>query len=43
MVEALDPGAMTDVSIEMVSPGSMGIYQGQWRMATATGLFFGGE
>ena len=43
MSEALQPGQVTDISVEMVSPVSTGIYEGQWRMSTTTGLFFGGE
>ncbi|XP_053706371.1 protein ILRUN-like [Synchiropus splendidus] len=41
MVKALVPQEMTDVSIQMQSPASPGIYQGQWRMCTASGLYFG--
>ena len=43
MVDALQPGAVTDVSVEMRSPEKMGFYQGQWRMCTPTGMFFGGN
>ena len=39
----LKPGEMTDVSIEMTSPSLTGIHQGQWRMCTAAGLYFGGK
>lgn len=42
MVDALDSGQCTDISIEMVSPAGNGIYQGQWRMQTTIGLYFGG-
>ncbi|XP_063320743.1 protein ILRUN-like isoform X2 [Pelmatolapia mariae] len=42
MVRSLDPQEMTDVSVQMHSPVSPGMYQGQWRMCTATGLFYGG-
>ncbi|KAG8193834.1 hypothetical protein JTE90_029567 [Oedothorax gibbosus] len=41
LVDALEPHEMADVSVEMVSPQDPGIYQGQWRMSTATGQFFG--
>lgn len=41
MVETLPPGACADVSVEMISPLENGIHQGQWRMCTANGLFFG--
>lgn len=43
MVRSLDPQEMTDVSVQMHSPVSPGMYQGQWRMCTATGLYFGGK
>lgn len=43
MVRSLDPQEMTDVSVQMQSPVSPGMYQGQWRMCTATGLYYGGE
>jgi len=42
-VDMLKPGEMTDVSIEMTSPSKTGIHQGQWRMCTAAGLYFGGK
>jgi hypothetical protein len=38
---ALAPGEVVDVSIDMVSPADTGIHQSQWRMCTATGLYFG--
>ncbi|XP_064603000.1 protein ILRUN-like isoform X2 [Liolophura sinensis] len=41
MVEALQPGQSTDISVEMTSPCGTGVYQGQWRMSTAIGMFFG--
>lgn len=41
LVEQLAPHDYCDVSIEMVSPTMPGIYQGQWRMSTATGQLFG--
>lgn len=43
MVKSLDPQEMTDVSVQMKSPTAPGMYQGQWRMCTATGLFYGGR
>lgn len=43
MVESLEPGAQVDISIDMTSPSVIGIHQGQWRMQTPTGLYFGGE
>jgi len=39
----LKPGEMTDVSVEMTSPSETGIHQGQWRMRTSAGLYFGGK
>ncbi|XP_041367694.1 protein ILRUN-like [Gigantopelta aegis] len=41
MVDALEPSQMTDVSIQMTSPATKGVYQGQWRMSTPTGVAFG--
>ncbi|XP_015906882.1 protein ILRUN [Parasteatoda tepidariorum] len=41
LVEALGPHELTDVSVQMTSPQAPGMYQGQWRMSTATGQFFG--
>lgn len=43
MVRSLDPQEISDVSVQMRSPVTPGMYQGQWRMCTATGLFYGGE
>ena len=42
MVKSLDPQEISDVSVQMRSPTAPGMYQGQWRMCTATGLFYGG-
>lgn len=41
MVRSLDPQEISDVSVQMCSPTAPGMYQGQWRMCTATGLFYG--
>ncbi|RWS12850.1 hypothetical protein B4U79_08434 [Dinothrombium tinctorium] len=41
ILDPLEPGHMTDVSVEMLSPSKAGIYQGQWRISTATGQYFG--
>ncbi|KAI1892963.1 hypothetical protein AGOR_G00138910 [Albula goreensis] len=41
MVRSLEPQEVSEVSVQMRSPVSPGMYQGQWRMCTATGLFFG--
>jgi hypothetical protein len=43
VVEALLPGHSCDVSIEMISPAHPGIYEGQWRMTTHLGHYFGGK
>ncbi|XP_068015932.1 protein ILRUN isoform X3 [Melanerpes formicivorus] len=41
MVRSLEPQEMADVSVQMCSPSTAGMYQGQWRMCTATGLYYG--
>ncbi|KAF4078989.1 hypothetical protein AMELA_G00187900 [Ameiurus melas] len=41
MVRSLEPQEISDVSVQMHSPANPGMYQGQWRMCTATGLFYG--
>lgn len=41
LVDALNPGNVTDISVELTSPEKPGMYQGQWRMSTATGFYFG--
>ncbi|KAM4795814.1 protein ILRUN isoform 1-T2 [Rhinophrynus dorsalis] len=41
LVRSLDAHETTDVSVPMCSPSQAGMYQGQWRMCTATGLYFG--
>ena len=43
VVDGLLPGQCTEISLEMTSPTTTGIYQGQWRMSTPTGLYFGGN
>ena len=42
-VKPLQPGESADVSVNMISPGKTGIFQGQWRLCTPTGQYFGGE
>lgn len=42
MVRSLEPQEVADVSVQMCSPSTAGMYQGQWRMCTATGLYYGG-
>jgi len=41
ILEVLSPHEAMDISVEMVSPEKPGIYQGQWRMCTAAGFYFG--
>ncbi|XP_037535250.1 protein ILRUN [Nematolebias whitei] len=41
LVKSLDPQEISDVSVQMRSPTNPGMYQGQWRMCTASGLFYG--
>ncbi|XP_012993882.1 protein ILRUN isoform X3 [Esox lucius] len=41
MVRSLEPQEISDISVQMRSPTAPGMYQGQWRMSTATGLFYG--
>ncbi|XP_048839754.1 protein ILRUN isoform X2 [Brienomyrus brachyistius] len=41
LVRSLEPQEVSDVSVQMRSPAAPGMYQGQWRMCTATGLFYG--
>lgn len=43
MVKSLEPQEVSDVSVQMRSPAAPGMYQGQWRMCTSTGLFYGGR
>ena len=42
LVRSLEPQETFDVSVQMHSPAAPGMYQGQWRMCNATGLFYGG-
>lgn len=42
LVEALQPKSVTEVSVEMHTKSESRRYESQWRMCTATGLFFGG-
>lgn len=42
IVDALAPGECYDVNIELTSPLCTGVHQGQWRMSTPTGHYFGG-
>ncbi|XP_033646132.1 protein ILRUN-like [Asterias rubens] len=40
-LESVEPQQTLDISIRMQSPSTCGLYQGQWRMCTTTGFFFG--
>lgn len=42
-VQPVHAGAITDLSVEMKSPSTPGIYQSKWRMVTPTGSYFGGK
>ena len=42
-VKPLDASEYYDLSVNMISPEKTGMYQGQWRMCTPTGQYFGGE
>ena len=42
-VKPLDSGEYYDLSVNMISPGKTGMYQGQWRMCTPSGQYFGGN
>lgn len=43
MLDALNAGEDRNVSIAMTSPGTPGMYYGQWRMSSPTGSSFGGK
>lgn len=40
-VKPLDASEYYDLSVNMISPEKTGMYQGQWRMCTPTGQYFG--
>nr|CAG4646544.1 EOG090X0CQ9 [Macrothrix elegans] len=40
-VSPLNPGEVTDISVDMVSPSLAGMYESKWRMATPSGSYFG--
>ncbi|KAL7306848.1 hypothetical protein TKK_0001009 [Trichogramma kaykai] len=40
-VPMLQPRATTELSVELVSPPTLGVYQGKWRMMTSNGSYFG--
>lgn len=37
------PGAIVDISVDMVAPSTSGTVRGNWRMSTVSGQFFGDE
>jgi hypothetical protein len=41
--KTVPPGEETDLSIVMTAPSDAGSYQGNWRMTTTNGTFFGDE
>lgn len=41
LVSSLLPGEVTEVSLDMVSPSIPGTYEGQYRMVTYDGVYFG--
>lgn len=41
VLDVLQPRDTADISVEMHSPIQPGVYQSQWRMCTATGMYFG--
>lgn len=43
LVEPLLPNQSGDISVDMFSPSQPGTYEGQWRMTTSNGMFFGGK
>jgi hypothetical protein len=40
---SVSPGAETELSIAMTAPNKTGTVRGNWRMSTASGMFFGDE
>lgn len=40
LAEPVAPGALVDITVDMVSPASPGSYRGYWRMVNASGRFF---
>ena len=43
MVESLESFQTCTLCLDLISPDKSGYYQGQWRMCTPTGLYFGGN
>lgn len=39
----LSPSATTDLTVQMTSPSTPGIFQSKWRMITPSGSYFGGK
>lgn len=42
-VAPLNPGEVTDISVDMNSPSLPGMYESKWRMATPNGSYYGGN
>ena len=42
-VKSLSAGEFFDLSVNMISPAKTGMYQGQWRVCTPSGQYFGGK
>ncbi|KAK0088702.1 hypothetical protein PV325_010970 [Microctonus aethiopoides] len=40
-VPSLAPKESTELSVVLVSPGELGVYESKWRMMTTTGSYFG--
>lgn len=43
MVDSLSSYQTDTICLELLSPDKVGYYQGQWRMCTPTGIYFGGK
>jgi hypothetical protein len=41
LTQTVAPGQTVDVSVNMVSPGTAGNYQGNWKLRNASGVMFG--
>lgn len=42
-VPPLAPKETIELSVDLVSPAEVGVFQSKWRMMTSTGSYFGGE
>ena len=41
-IPTLNPGEVTDISVNMSSPPEPGMYESKWRMVNPSGSYFGG-